>query len=334
MYKMLGFNAIARELIDLGFAADAVPLLSEAVKLADVVDPATLFAFGNVPEVFPTPAQVRQRLNGAIEGMGPAALAPLAGRLITEANKDPNMTKDATQPKQAKRRDQALDLVMLIHPRELDHAAVRSLMAESLAACDGKQLSALDEPLESLRKSHPHDLSVAIVAALRALAGEDAKRSESAVERLVALVEKAGLEPLPDGTRPNSRQRAEAARLIPLWVVARACWKQPSAAMHTLADRLAARAIEAAGRQNDTRWMLAMLREQGRRALDRNDRAGAEAAWTRMLNLVVAPEPARRQNARPNRPGVAPARGAPVPKPAPAPAKTKRRPPRGRTPGC
>ena len=53
---------------------------------------------------------------------------------------------------------------------------MRSLLAESLAACDGKQLAALDEPLEALRKAHPDDLSVAIATALRALAGDDAKR--------------------------------------------------------------------------------------------------------------------------------------------------------------
>ena len=91
--------------------------------------------------------------------------------------------------------------------------------------------------------------------------------------------------------------------------------------MHTIGDRLADRALEAARRQNDNRWMLAMLREQGQLALDHNDRAAAEAVWTRMLNMVVAPEPAKRQSARPNRPAAAPAR-VPVTKPAPAPAKT------------
>ncbi len=65
--------------------------------------------------------------------------------------------------------------------------------------------------------------------------------------------------------------------------------------MHAIGDRLADRALEAARRQNDNRWMLAMLREQGQLALDHNDRATAEAAWSRMLNMVVAPEPAKSQ---------------------------------------
>ena len=82
------------------------------------------------------------------------------------------MIKDnTTQPTPTRRRDQALDLVLMIHPRELDKATVRSLLAESLAACDGKQLVAIVEPLEALRKAHPDDLSIAIVTALGALAG-------------------------------------------------------------------------------------------------------------------------------------------------------------------
>ena len=129
--------------------------------------------------------------------------------------------------------------------------------------------------------------------------------------RLLQLLDQTPLEPLPSGTRPNSRQRAVAARLIPLWVVARACWKQPSAAMHALGDRLAVRALDAASRQSDTRWVLAMLREQGQLALDHNDKTAAEAVWSRMLNMVVAPEPAKSQTARPgNRPAPAPARSA------------------------
>ena len=118
------------------------------------------------------------------------------------------MNKDATPPKQAKPRDQALDLVLMIHPRELDKASLRSLLAESVAACDGEQLAAIDEPLELLRKAHPDDLSVAIATALRALAGNDAKRTDSALVRLLQVLDQAPLEPLPSGARPNARQRA------------------------------------------------------------------------------------------------------------------------------
>ena len=111
--------------------------------------------------------------------------------------------------------------------------------------------AALDEPLETLRKAHPDDFSVAIAIALQALASGDSKRIEPALDGLNRLVERTPLEPLPPAAGPTARQRAEAARQIPLWLVARACEKQSSAAMHELADRLAARALEAARRQTD-----------------------------------------------------------------------------------
>jgi hypothetical protein len=192
-------------------------------------------------------------------------------------------------------------MVTLIHPRELDTAAVRSLLAESLSACDAGQLAALAAPLEALRKSHPDDLSVAIASVIHSLASSDPGSSLSAPERLSILVDKSPLEPLPPGTRPNARQRAEAARQVPLWLVARACSKDSSAQIRAISDRLAARALEAAARQTDPRWLLAMLREQGQRALDRGDRAGAEAAWGRMLTMVLAPEPSRTRRPEPAR---------------------------------
>ncbi len=197
--KMQLLDTVAKELIDLGFAAEAIPVLNDAVNLAHVVDVSALPTV--IADVISSPAQVRQHLTAAIDGMTSFEIASLAGRLIAETNEVQNMNKDASQSKQAKPHQQALDLVLMVHPRELDKATVRSLLAESLAACDGKQLAALDEPLEALRKSHPDDLSIAIATALRALAGNDAKRTESAVEGLIALVEKASLEPLPSGTR-------------------------------------------------------------------------------------------------------------------------------------
>ena len=62
------------------------------------------------------------------------------------------------------------------------------------------------------------------------------------------------------------------------------------------------RALEAAGRQSEPRWALAMLREQGQRALDHTDRSGAEAAWSRMLGMVLAPEMGTAQRPRPTSP--------------------------------
>ena len=215
----------------------------------------------------------------------------------------------------------------LIHPRELDKSEVRSLVAESLSACDPEQLASLDQPLESgSARPHPDDLSVAIAIALHALSSSSSTQIEPALERLNQLVERSRLEPLPPGGRANARLRNEAARQLPLWLVARACEKQSSATVRELGERLGARALEAAQRQIEPRWTLAMIREQGQLALEHNDRARAEAAWGRMLNMVLAPEQgkARRpQTARPANSAAPEKRAATRPAATSAPARVK-----------
>ena len=69
------------------------------------------------------------------------------------------------------------------------------------------------------RKKHPDDLGIAICETLRAIGFHDAARQEAAVARLVRLVEQTPLESLEEGVAANSRQRALAARQIPLWLV-------------------------------------------------------------------------------------------------------------------
>src|SRR5262249_18450336 len=83
-----------------------------------------------------------------------------------------------------------------------------------------------------------------------------------------------------------ARQRFEAAQRLGLWLIARECWSRD--ATRELGDPLAALALEAARRQSDNHWALAMLREWGQCALDRGDRKGAERRWAEMLELVLA----------------------------------------------
>src|SRR5262249_42015045 len=105
---------------------------------------------------------------------------------------------------------------------------------------------------------------------------------------------------LPEGARANARQRLEAARQIPLWLVAKACTQQKDAAnLAAVADKLTHRSIEAARRQNDKTTLLAIQRERGALALDRGARAAARAAWEQMLDLVIEPVRPLRKNAGP-----------------------------------
>jgi hypothetical protein len=144
--------------------------------------------------------------------------------------------------------------------------------------------------------------SVAVAAALQALASNDSARAGPALERLNRPVENTPLEPLSPGVRANARQRAEAARQVPPWLVARACRQHATTDdLRAMADRLSSRALEAARRQNDNQALLAMLREQGELALSHGDRKAAEAAWSRMLETVLPAVPTRSRVQRPSR---------------------------------
>ena len=216
---------------------------------------------------------------------------------------------------------------MLVSPRELDKAEVRSLFAESVVALarDPKSFREVEPRLKDLSDRQPDDLPLRTAAALAALAEGDEAKTVSALADLEAAVAKNPLETLPPGAAANSRQRAEAARQIPLWLVARLSWarassieagkKELAARLKEASDRLASRAIDAAARQSDNRWTLAMLREQGQIAMQRGNRAEAEAAWGKMLDSVLRPE-GRRTSAAAGSGLTPPAMNVP---PAPAP---------------
>ncbi len=116
-----------------------------------------------------------------------------------------------------------IDLVLMIHPRELDKAQMRSLLADAVAspekgnaaANDGSApaggasgIEQLATVIASVRTAHPRDLSVAIADALFSLASGDARRIEPALQRLLGLIEESPLEPLPAG----AGQRPAAGR--------------------------------------------------------------------------------------------------------------------------
>ena len=166
-YRITGLPVVARELVRLGFASDAVPLFQECLALAAM--PAALSNVRLVGADRFSPAPIRDELDRALNGMDQAELAAIAGRSISRAidGDRARASQDAGKTRAMRPRGQVIDLGPMIHPLELDKATVRSLVAESIAACNADQLAALEEPLESLRKSHPDDLSVAIAIALR-----------------------------------------------------------------------------------------------------------------------------------------------------------------------
>ena len=303
--KIQGLAMAAEKLLALGFAADAVLLYNQAIGLSAEVAPDAprYFVNGNG-----SPGYFNQGLTQALDAVTPAELAAGLSRLLqaeespTVADlKEKNSDTSSGKPPSAvkpKKDESFLDMMVLAHPHELDKARVRSLLAEAITAAPAGPSAApggendqmkLTAALEAARKKHPDDFGLAICEALRALAVNDRALEAPAVARLVELVTKAPLEPLEAGERANSRQRAFAAKQIPLWLVARACWNQKDGKGDAkLAEMMADRALEAARRQTDNTFYLAMIREQGERALQNGDKAGATAAWSRMLDSVVS----------------------------------------------
>ena len=108
---------------------------------------------------------------------------------------------------------QVIDLMTIVHPRNLDKASVRSLVADSLRRATRPSSPRSLGPLESLRQAHPGDLSVATCDVLEALAANDAGRTHETLAQLAQLVEQTPLDPLPRrraGPTPANEPRPPA----------------------------------------------------------------------------------------------------------------------------
>jgi hypothetical protein len=193
---------------------------------------------------------------------------------------------------------EALDLILMVEPPEFEKAVVVSLPAIALrqAAREPKLWAEVKTSLDALVTRYPEDFSVMTAAALAACAEGDRGAMLEAVGRLERLVAARPLDRLPDASRGNASQQAEATKRLALWLVSRECRQFEETG--ELGRGLAREAMEAARRQPDHRWLLAMLRISGQDALHRGDRDQAEADWARMLDITLA-DPAPRKDRRP-----------------------------------
>ena len=202
-----------------------------------------------------------------------------------------------------KKNDQVLDLAVLVHPRDLDKATIRSLLGRRRwppAEGRARQAEARDNlasTLEAPRKSIP---TTSRSRSRESRRWPRANRADRPARWLawIRLVEQDAAGGAPSGRRANARQRAEAARQVPLWLVARECKKRGITNPPGIGDNLAARAVEAARRQTENTMLMALIREQGEIALAGSRHPGAAAAWGRMLELVVDPAGKPAQKAR------------------------------------
>lgn len=276
-YQRIETNvSIGQQLIDLGYAADAAKLYNDLLANPELFAQAEAWNNGMGDRL---KKQAEQGMSKALAGLKPENLRRAVDALLQPAEKP-----GAGKPRDG---EPAIDLVLLVRPRDLSHAELTSMLAGVLKAAGAvaDAQSAAATRLKQLVSDYPRDFSVQIAAALAALSSGDEGETAIVVDRLVRLADETPLEELPAHGRPNSRQRTAAARQIGLWLVARECAQKD--ALREAGAKLARRALLAARRQLDSIFALAMLREQGQTALDRGDRAAAERLWGEMLELVL-----------------------------------------------
>ncbi|HVK78975.1 MAG TPA: hypothetical protein VM915_00050, partial [Verrucomicrobiae bacterium] len=141
----------------------------------------------------------------------------------------------------------------------------------------------LEKQLVQLGAAHPKDLTVRVLAAALAIQRGEQVRIDEALHLLMEAAAAAPLEPLAEGQRANSRQRAAALPQLALWVVADQCLKQPE-----LAERgglLAERALEAARRQTDANYAVAILLGRAQAALTSKQ---TDLAQRHMMDALAA----------------------------------------------
>lgn len=260
--------SIGQQLVELGYVADAAKTYNDVLADKESFELAQRFGGRNYQQ------QAEQGLAKATENLKSDDLRRAINSLLSP-------------PEEAGHDQPAVDLLLMVQPRDLSQAELTSMLARVLKAAEASaELRAEAEAkAKVLVGDYPQDFSVQIAAALSALAVGQQDQIAAAIERLQKLTSETPLEELAEGVRPNSRQRAEAARQIGLWLVARECLKRDS--LGDAADKLAERAMQAARRQLDPIYALAMLREQGETELKRGDRAAAERTWGEMLELVL-----------------------------------------------
>ena len=275
--KFNDLNELAEQMLQLESTVDAVRLYGEMFAIAATIP------YGQ--NYYPTRElavdQANQGIERALKEFKPELLGSCLASLLEP--------KPNTKPG-----DSRLDLMLTVRPPDIDRAAVFSLADVLIAATSSRSetRAQIQAMLTTLAERSPEDLSVQIGLALTAFASGSAESSDRTTKNLAELVGRTPLETLPEGMRANARQREEAAKQIGLWLVVRACWKVDS--VRARGDVFADRAFEAARRQTDSSLALAMLRERGQAALDRGDRAAAEAYWTTMLGLILPkPKPAK-----------------------------------------
>lgn len=218
---------------------------------------------------------------------------------VTEKNADEVISRLLSVPDNVKPGTSAIDLMLTVpDAQNLIKGEMKSSFVElfKTLATDPKTAQRVTVRLAELSAEYPRDLSIAIASAAWQFEADAANAGE-AVKKLVALTSEQPLETVPEGRRPNSRQRREAALVLPLWLVARQCLGKEE--LHQDGVALAELCRAAAARQMGIKESAAILFDWGNISLKAGHKEDAQARWSELLDLATQRPGGRKPNTPP-----------------------------------
>ncbi|MCC7336239.1 MAG: DUF1583 domain-containing protein [Pirellulaceae bacterium] len=262
----------AEQLVKMNFPVDAMKLYRDLLDQPEELILASNMYSGGAGDRFEN--KIRQGLSAAMSS-------------VSETNANEVVSQLLFVPETLKPGASALDLMLSIpQPQDLTKSDIKSSYVELLKSLGAESAIAerIDARLTELTRQYPDDLSIAILDAAWQLQN-NSDNTAQAVKKLLALSSDHRLEEVPEGRRPNSRQRREAAKLIPLWLVAQACIGKTE--LYQDGTKLAEMSQAAAARQLGIKERSAILYQWGKALLNAGHREEAEVRWTELLELAT-----------------------------------------------
>jgi len=257
--------SLGTEIRNLGFPIDALRIYQQA--LANTEDLAAAQRYGG--------ESLKRELNSGYQAAMSALKPESLPRLLETGTDESNST---------------LDLILLAESRSLDKLTMTSAMGILMTELMKRpgMTEQLRGAFQAAHKQRPEDLGLLVLEAKFALAAGDADQAVVVLDHLDTVLERSPLEAM-GKTGYTAAQRQTAARQAALWLIARDCLRDSKLASRGIP--LAERALEAARRQSDPSFALAILREWGQISLDQGDPTAAEQRWTQMLDIIIPPKP-------------------------------------------
>lgn len=270
----------AGQLAGMGFTIDAAKLYSEILAEPQKIENARRYYGGN----FRT--QIELGLTNTLTNLDDDGMNAALAELLTP-NKDPkSIMSGGVKPN-------ALDPILLTNLKELHKASISSVYSQILdkVGLDDAKTKNVRQRLAELKKEYPDDFSVAVLETLLEISRTKADQPASpqaveAVEQLLKFTAAHPLEPLPEGTRPNARHRAEARKQFVVWLAAKAALERPN--LRTQGTKLAELTMAIIKRMGGEEYELAVLKEWGDAEMKAGNKAAAEQRWNEMLKTVFS----------------------------------------------